>query len=148
MKEVNKSLSVEVDVINPSTGETIKVNGTHTETTKYYSIRKITSRIDTMTLLEIMSKTTKSPKDIEVLNYLLSMADRYNEIRLNSISGLAKELKIGRTKITILLKSFEDEDFFKKLDKGVYFVNPFIWVGRKCNSNKLREEAQIRWKET
>ena len=144
MKESVSSLSVEVDVVSPTTGEIIKVNGIATEHSKYYSISKITSRINTMTLLTVMSKTTKSTKDIEILNHLLDTADRYNEIRLN-VTKTAKELGVGRTKVTTLLKAFQDEDFFYKLDTGVYLVNSYIWVGRRCNSNALREKSQLRW---
>jgi len=98
-----------------------------------------------MTLLEIMSKTTKSPKDIEILNHLLNTADRYNEVRIESITALAKELDVGRTKLTVLLKAFQDEDFFYKISRGVYVVNSFVWVGKRVNSNELREQAQIKW---
>jgi len=147
MKESVSSLSVEVDVVSPTTGEIIKVNGIATEHSKYYSVSKITSRINTMTLLTVMSKTTKSPKDIEILNHLLDIADRYNEVRVN-ITQLAKKLGISRVKLSRLLKSFEVEDFFYKIDTGVYFINPFIWVGKRVNSNELREKAQLRWNKT
>jgi len=144
MKESASSLSVEVDVVSPTTGEIIKINGITTEHSKYYSISKITSRINTMTLLTVMSKTTKSSKDIEILNHLLDKADRYNEVRLN-VTKTAKELGVGRTKITTLLKAFQNEDFFYKLDVGVYLINSYVWVGRRVSSNELREKAQIRW---
>ena len=38
MKESEKSLSVEIDVVSPTTGEIFKINGTSTEKMKYYSI--------------------------------------------------------------------------------------------------------------
>ena len=144
MKETYKTVTVELDVVDPNTGEMFQAHGTNTEHSKYYNIRNITSRTNIMDLLNIMSRTTKSPKDIEILNHLLEQADKYNEIRLN-ITQTAKQLSVSKPKLTLLLKALVENNFFHKLDKGVYFVNPFIFVGRRCNSNKLREEAQKRW---
>lgn len=145
MKEFEKTVSVELDVIDPSTGESFRVNGTSSETSKYYSISKVTSRINTMQLLTVMERTCTSPKDIKILNVLLDMAGSDNKIRIDNITSLASELGVSKVKFTLLLKSLQEADFFMKLDVGVYFVNPFVWIGRRVKSNELRESVQTDW---
>ena len=108
--------------------------------------RMKTSRINTMQLLRVMEEVCKSPKDIKILNVLLDMAGSDNKIRIDNITSLASELGVSKVKFTLLLKSLQEADFFMKLDRGIYFVNPFVWIGRRAKSNELRESAQLEWK--
>ena len=147
MKETTKSITVELDAINPTTGETFSITGEHRETSRYYSVSNITSRINAMDLLTTMAQTCKSPKDINILNQLLDTVYSDNIIRITNVSKFATELGVARSKLNTLLKAFEDEGFFKKLDTGIYVVNPFTFVGRRVKSNELREAAQLRWLE-
>ena len=147
MKEVIKSTAVELEATNPSTGETFRIAGTAKESSRYYSISNITSRINAMDLLTTMANTCKSPKDINVLNQLLDTVDNSNIIRISNISKLAVDMEVSRSKLNALLKAFEEDHFFKKLDIGIYMVNPFIFIGKRVRSNELREAAQIHWTE-
>ena len=74
------------------------------------------------------------------------MAGSDNKIRIDNITRLASELGVSKVKFTLLLKSLQEADFFMKLDRGIYFVNPFVWIGRRAKSNELRESAQLEWK--
>lgn len=147
MKEVINRTLLELDVANPITGEVFKVSGTNEESSKYYSIKRITSRINAMDLFSIMEKTCKSSKDISVLNILLETADDQNKIRIDNISKLSEELSISRVKLTKFLKILVDNRLLNKLDTGIYLVNPLVFVGRRVRSNKLREEAQSQWEQ-
>ena len=98
-----------------------------------------------MDLLTKMAETCKSPKDITILNQLLDTADKYNTIRIDNIAAKAKEYDVARSKLNALLKAFEDVELFRKLDKGIYLVNPFVFMGRRVKSNELREAAQLSW---
>ena len=145
MKEFSRTTVVEVDVIDPTTGEKFTAKGSNIETSKYYSVKNITSRINAMTLFSMMEKVCKSSKDISITNMLTEMVTQENEIRVDNISKLAKEFRIARSKLNAILKSYQDNDFLLKLDRGVYMVNPYVFVGRRVRSNLLRETAQIRW---
>ena len=145
MKEsVNRTL-VELAVVNSSTGELFQITGTNEETCTYYSVKNITTRINAMDLFTIMEITCKSSKDISIINHLTEMVGKDNIIRIDNITELAKDFSISRVKLTTFLKLLADNKFTYKLDKGVYLVNPFIFVGRRVNSNKLREAAQAKW---
>lgn len=147
MKESESRLVVELDAINPTTGELFKLTGTNEESNKYYSISKITSRVNAMNLFSTMELVCKSSKDIHIFNYLTEKADSGNKLRIDNISALADELEVSRVKLTKFLKLLTDSDFTFKLDRGVYMINPFIFVGRRVKSNELRESAQSEWKQ-
>ena len=145
MREITRSTAVELEATDPTTGETFRIAGTANESSRYYSISNITSRINAMDLLTTMANTCKSPKDITILNQLLDTVANDNTIRIANISKLAMSMGIARSKLNTLLRAFEEDHFFKKLDIGVYMVNPFIFVGKRVRSNELREAAQIHW---
>jgi len=142
MKETRRRTVVEIDVMDSTTGELFKAEGFNEVTERYYSIKNITSRINAMDLLAKMEETCKSPKDIRILNLLLDKHDSENKIRIDNVTNLAKELNISRSKLNELLKRWTNSYLLYKLDKGVYFINPFIFVGRRLRSNRLREAAQ------
>ena len=145
MREEQIRSVIELEVTNPITGDRFTTHGEQLNTSTYYSIRNITSRINAMDLLTKMAETCKSPKDITILNQLLDTADKYNTIRIDNIAAKAKEYDVARSKLNALLKAFEDVELFRKLDKGIYLVNPFVFMGRRVKSNELREAAQLSW---
>lgn len=145
MKEFTNTTTVEVDIINPSTGEMFTATGSNTESSKYYSIKNITSRINAMDLFNVMEQVCKSSKDITITNQLTEMVSKENEIRIDNISQLAAKFGIARSKLNSILKNYVDAGFMHKLDRGVYMVNPTIFVGRRVRSNLLREAAQLKW---
>jgi len=108
-------------------------------------IKNITSRINAMDLFNVMEQVCKSSKDIIITNKLTEKVSKENEIRIDNISKLAEEFEIARSKLNNILKSYVDTNFMHKLDRGVYMINPNIFVGKRVRSNKLREEAQIKW---
>jgi len=147
MKEVNERIVIEIDAINPTTGEIFKLDAIEEIKTKYYSVSKITTRINSMDLFTTMEKVCTSSKDISTLKYLTELIGSDNFIRLDSITGSAKVLKISRVKLTKFMKGLIDVEFLLKMDTGIYFVNPFVYVGRRVRSNELRENAQLKWME-
>lgn len=146
MKEVIVRTVAHLEAIDTSTGEVVPIRGTYEEASKYYSIKRITTRINAMDLFSVMEQTCSSPKDISLLNVITDMADHENVIRIENISKLAETCIVSRVKLTKFLKNQTDVGFFRKLDRGVYMINPFILVGRRVISNALRESAQLRWK--
>lgn len=146
MKESVKTSSLVLEVLNPSTGEKFLTKGSSKESHKYYSIKKLTSRVNSMDLLNILSKVCKSPKDLDIINELLEEADFEGRIVITNISNKAKQLNIARSKLNNILSNAIKTNFFFKLDTGVYFVNPFIFIGKRVRSNEQREFLQKEWK--
>ena len=147
MKETFHATQVQVDIVSPITGEVVSSTASINEHNKYYSIRKITSRINAMDLFSIMEKTCRSSKDIHILNHLTELIGLDNKIRIDNISKLAIDISVSRVKLTKFLKLLVDNNFMIKLDVGIYFVNPLIFIGRRVKSNALREKAQQEWNE-
>jgi hypothetical protein len=148
MKESKTVTKLAIDTINATTGELVTLNSVVEETSKYYNVKSITSRINNMNLFTIMSKILKSSKDIATLGSLLEMSDHNNNISINNISRLSKELNIGRSKLSSILKDMcevKPEPMFIKIDVGIYFVNPFIFIGKRVRSNANRERVQAEW---
>jgi len=112
---------------------------------RYYSIKNLTTRVNIMNLLDIVATTCKSPKDTTILNQLLEMSDDTSRIRIDNVTSLAKELGVSRSKLNAILLAQVNGGLFKKLSQGVYFVNPFIFIGRRVTSNKKREALQTEW---
>lgn len=145
MKETTKTSSVVLEVINPSTGQKFLTKGSSQETNKYYSIKNITTRVNSMDLLNVLSKICKSPKDLNIMNNLLEEANSEGKIVIPNISAKSKEFSIARSKLNEILKNAVKNNFFCKLDKGVYFINPFIFIGKRVRSNEMREALQKTW---
>ena len=145
MKETIRSTAVVLDLINPVSGEITTVQGTSIEQSKYYTVSKITSRINSMDVFTVMSQVCKSSKDIEIFNILVELHNSENKIVITNITALAKECGVGRNKLTLLLKRLEEEGFLYKFSAGVYLINGFMYVGKRVNSNQLRENAQKEW---
>ena len=145
-ESVNKTM-VSLDVTDPNTGEFFKINGTSEEIKKYYSIKRITSRINSMDLFSVLKQSCNSSLDIEIVDKLINMSNYENEIRIDNVTNLSKEIGISRSKLNKILKNLIDLNFLLKLDRGVYLINSFIFVGNKVNSNEKRENAQKRWME-
>lgn len=145
MKEVTESIAVELYVTDPDTGERLNVSGTKRVTSAYYSVREITSRINAMNLLTVLAKVCKSPRDLEAVNYLLDTGNSEGRVVVSNVTETAKTLGVARSKLNTILKGCVDERLFHKEGTGVYFVNPFIFIGKRVRSNEAREELQRQW---
>ena len=150
MRESVKEILVDVDIVDPHTGQITPIKAIQKETNRQYNIIGLTTRINSMDMLDIMAAVCRSSKDIDLFKDIIIRADMYNEIRINNISKLALDLGLSRRKLTDMLHRLTEvrpERMLLKLDTGVYMVNPFIMTGYKMRSNAKREEAQEKWNE-
>ena len=145
MKEVKKQVTINLEAYDSETGESHTFEATETIKEEYYSIRKITTRINNMDFLGTLEVVCKSSKDINIVNNLLELHDNNNYIRLSNISDYARNIECSRQKLTDILKRMQNSNLIYKTDRGIYMINPYIWIGRRIRSNKLREEAQLQW---
>jgi hypothetical protein len=145
MRETITTSSVLLEVVNPETGNKFVAEGSSKEVSKYYKINRITSRVNSMDLLNVLAKVCKSPKDLNTMNVLLDESNGDGRIVITNISTRAVELNVARSKLNSILSSAVKENFLFKIDKGVYMINPYIFIGKKVRSNELREALQKEW---
>lgn len=151
LKETKSVYKVSLDLVHPETGELTSIQGEHHESNRYYRVSKLTTRINSMDLFDIMGKICKSGKDNNLLGTLMHKVTEDNRLKFENISHGAKELGIARSKLNDFLKRMCDvrpERLAIKIDTGIYFINPFIFTGKRTRSNKLREELQDEWIQT
>jgi len=146
LKITNKQVSINLEGFDTLTGESFTFEGISNVKTKYYSIKNITTRINSMDFLDTLEAICRSSKDIGIVNNLLELHGKDNILRVsNGIGNYSKKIGISRQKLSDVLKRMENLNLVYKLDIGVYFINPFIWIGRRVKSNELRENCQIEW---
>ena len=143
MREVVEQVSVSLNVINPSTGEVFDVVGNNTKQTRYYSIRNLNFKGNIMDLFTYQAKLCKSSKDIELFRDILLSVDKHNEFR-KTISSFAEQTGNSRQRVTKLLKDAVDIGFMKRIDRGVYLVNPFTFKAKGTNNTTI-ESLQKEW---
>jgi len=124
-------------------GEHIDVQVSISKKRKYYTIRKINSRICDMTFAEVQTKVCKSSKKVEMFWKLLQATNNRN--RFSDVSVIAKENNYDYSNLTRLVKDMIDVGFVKRIERGVYMVNPFEYLGKAVNSAESMEELQEEW---
>ena len=75
------------------------------------------------TLAEYINVSGSNPN--KVLAYLIKNKNVDNYI-LNTVRGIADELKISKTHVSDVFKVLKDKGFLKKMRNGCYFLSPEI----------------------
>jgi len=110
---------------------------------KYYSIRRLNLKICYDDFIDVLSKLCRSSKDILIFRKLFDKVDRENELRI-SVTNFCKKHGFTRSRVNKILQEAVEIGFVKKLDRGLYLVNPFILKG-KGTSNQTIERLQKEW---
>ena len=126
-----------------SNGELHPIEATKEISNKYYSIRRLNLKICYDDFIEVLSKLCKSSKDILIFGKLFDKVDRENELRI-SVTNFCKKHEFTRSRVNKILQEAVEIGFVKKLDRGLYLVNPFILKG-KGTSNQTIERLQKEW---
>ena len=100
-----------------------------------------------MDLLRILAKVCKSPKDLNLMNTLLDESTSEGYVVIANIKAKAEDLGVARSKLNNILSVAVKEHLLFKTDKGTYFINPYIFIGKKVRSNQIREALQKKWAE-
>lgn len=147
MIETDETIIISGDFISAETGEMHNIHAKSEINKRYYHISKLTSRINAMNLFKVQAKICKSSKDILLFANILDLMDIYGEIRISNISEFSKTQNVSRRKFTDILSRMEkvEPKLLFKLDRGIYKVNPFLYIGRKVRSNEIREKLQLEW---
>ena len=93
--------------------------------------------------ITVLSKLCKSSKDILIFGKLFDKVDRENELRIG-VSKFCEKYDFTRSRVNKILQEAVEVGFVKKLDRGLYLVNPFIMKG-KGTTNQTIERLQKEW---
>ena len=142
MKETQIVESFEASIID-SNGEIHPIEATKRISNKYYSIRRLNLKICYEDFIEVQSKLCRSSKDILIFGHLFQKADKENELRVN-ITKFCEQYKYTRSRVNKMLQESIEVGFTKKMARGIYLINPFIFKGKGC-SNQTIEKLQKEW---
>ena len=127
-----------------SNGELHPIEAIKDTTNRYYRIKRINLKVCYMDFIEVQAKLCRSSKDILIFGNLFNKVDRENELRIN-VTQFCKKHNYTRSRINKMLQESIEVDFTKKLDRGIYLINPFILKGKGC-SNETLERLQKEWR--
>lgn len=142
MKETQIIESFEASIID-SNGEIHPIEATKKISNKYYSIRRLNLKICYEDFIKVQSKLCRSSKDILIFGHLFKKVDKENELRVN-ITKFCEQHNYTRSRVNKMLQESIEVGFTKKMGRGIYLVNPFIFKGKGC-SNQTIEKLQKEW---
>lgn len=145
MKEKVNTTLVEFEVIDKITGEIVTVEGKTHEVNKYYSIKKITTRIHQMDFTTALGTVATSVKQLGVIAMLLDMIDSDNRLLILNQVTLSKELECSKKVLSTILSNLAKSELAVKENKNIYHINPYIYIGKRTRSNEAREQLQLEW---
>jgi hypothetical protein len=142
MRETHIIESFEASIID-SNGEIHPIEATKEISNKYYSIRRLNLKICYEDFIEVQSKLCRSSKDILIFGHLFQRVDKENELRVN-ITKFCEQYNYTRSRVNKMLQESIEINFIKRLDRGIYLINPFIFKSKGC-SNQTIERLQKEW---
>ncbi len=89
---------------------------------------------------EIQVETLKSALDIKIFLYI---RDKFTYKRIeSSLSArtIADDLSTTPSKVSTLIKVLVKKDFLKRIDRGIYRMNPFMFIPYKSKGTTLQKE--------
>jgi len=142
MKESNTREYFMASIVD-SNGELHPIEAIKDTSNRYFTIKRINLKVCYMDFIKIQSKLCRSSKDILIFGDLFNKVDRENELRIN-VTQFCQKYGYTRSRINKMLKEAIEVGFVKKLDRGLYLINPFVLKGKGC-SNETLERLQLEW---
>jgi len=94
-------------------------------------------------LFELLPEVITSSKDLKIVFYILdSFTYQQKEVNLRA-TKIAKHFNTSPNKVTLLIKKLIEVEILKRVDRGIYRLNPFIYIPYNANGELLQKE----WKE-
>jgi predicted transcriptional regulator len=87
---------------------------------------------------EIMEEVIKSNKDIKLFNWITN-SFTYKKEEVNLTFGMC-ELNVSQPQFSRMIKKLIDLNYIKRINRGIYKLNPFIYVPYKANAEELQRE--------
>jgi len=87
---------------------------------------------------EILNQVIKSQKDMKLFTWITYQFTS-NQIEVN-ISYSKCSIKISENKYKRMIKRLVDLDYLMRISRGVYRLNPFVYVPYKADASELQKE--------
>lgn len=124
-------------ILNPETG---KIETKDFKATKEKSRIRGGFRMTYAKHDEILKEICNSSKDIEVF---LRIRDTFTHQRIESplpARDIAKELNTSPSKVSTIIKKMIEYEMLKRVSRGVYRLNPFMFIPYKADAKTLQKE--------
>jgi len=131
------------ELVDTSSGEVFNQQVSFSKKHTYYNVKKINTKVTWMDIMDTMELVCKSSQDIYIFGRVLDKTDPHGEIRVN-VSEYSKQIGIHRSQVTAVMKRMVDKNMMKRVERGVYLVNPFQYKAKGC-SNQTMEKLQQDW---
>lgn len=107
-------------LIDPETNETILVDQI---TKRSYGTKQFWKvyLMDFLTVLGIIDS-----KQLDIFIYIAENTNASNNLFVGTYSKIAKDVGVSKPTISAIMKKLQDNHFIKKVQNGVWFVNPNI----------------------
>jgi len=89
---------------------------------------------------EVLENTINSKKDLKVVHFIRQLFTYKNTEVSLSLSHIAAKTGVSRSKVGVIVKKLTDLNFLKKVRRGVYRMNPFMFLPYKANGEELQRE--------
>lgn len=115
-------------LVDKDTGEIIQVDQI---TKRVYGTKRFWKvyLMDFLNILGIMDN-----KQLDVFIYIAENTNQANNLFIGSYRTIADDVKVSLSTVTRIMKKLQENDFIKKVQNGVYQVNPNIMM--KGNDSK------------
>ncbi len=126
--ETQIELGKKRELVDPETGEIILVDQI---TKKIYGQKNFWKMylMDFMSVLGIIDS-----KQLDIFIYIAENTNPSNNIFIGTYSKISKDVNVSRPTISTIMKKLQVNNFIKKVQNGVWFVNPNIIM--KGNDHK------------
>lgn len=136
MEYTTKSNIIVKQVLNENTGEIESKQFREEKTTK--TIRGGYNMIYHKSYEEVMEEVVKSNKDLKLFNWI---TNRFTYQRVESpIIFTECKLDISQPSFSKMVKLLNDLSYLLRVGRGIYRLNPFIYVPFRADASSLQQE--------
>lgn len=143
MRLSKKEVSLNLLVVDPDSGEHLDVKA-KMSFNKYYTIKKLNSRICTMKLRDVQIEICISKSSTEMFWVLIEAIDSSNCI--SGLTAVAEDSNTDLRRLQKMVKKMKDIGFLTAVSRGCYSVNPFIIVGKAVRKGQDISVLQESWR--
>jgi len=123
-------------VLNEATGELESVD--FTEETKRSKLRGGFNLMYHKSYEEITEKVINSNTDLKVFNWITN-SFTYQRVEV-PLTYSQCEVKVSQPQYARLLKKLVEESYLKRVARGVYRLNPYIYIPYRADGSELQAE--------
>jgi len=88
----------------------------------------------------VLLSIVKSGKDLELLLFIRDLFT-YNKIEIYIQSTeISKSFKVAKSKVSMIIKAMVDNKLLMRVDRGVYRLNPFMYLPYRSEAEVLQRE--------